>query len=124
MKMTFTTILILMIIGLLAGILSGFAGVGGGVIIIPALIFFLGMTQFEAQGTSLALMIPPIGFLAAVNYYKEGYINWKYAIILALFFFIGGYIGSKMALTIPQNIVKKGFAVFIILVGVKMLVGK
>ncbi len=124
MKMTFTTILILMIIGLAAGILSGFAGVGGGVIIIPALIFLLGMTQFEAQGTSLALMIPPIGILAAMNYYKEGYINWRYAAILAIFFFVGGYIGSKMALTIPQNIVKKGFAVFIIVIGVKMLVGK
>ncbi|RLD43889.1 MAG: sulfite exporter TauE/SafE family protein [Bacteroidetes bacterium] len=122
--MTFTTILILMIIGLAAGILSGFAGVGGGVIIIPALIFLLGMTQFEAQGTSLALMIPPIGILAAMNYYKEGYINWRYAAILAIFFFVGGYIGSKMALTIPQNIVKKGFAVFIIVIGVKMLVGK
>jgi len=113
-----------MIIGLAAGILSGFAGVGGGVIIIPALIFLLGMTQFEAQGTSLALMIPPIGILAAMNYYKEGYINWRYAAILAIFFFVGGYIGSKMALTIPQNIVKKGFAVFIIVIGVKMLVGK
>ena len=124
MKMTITTILILMVIGLAAGILSGFAGVGGGVIIIPALIFFLGMTQFEAQGTSLALMIPPIGILAAMNYYKEGYINWRYAIILAVFFFVGGYIGSKMALTINQGVVKKGFAVFIILVGTKMLFSK
>lgn len=124
MKMTLTTILILMVIGIAAGILSGFAGVGGGVIIIPALIFFLGMTQFEAQGTSLALMIPPIGILAAMNYYKEGYINWRYALILAVFFFVGGYIGSKMALTLDQGAVKKGFAVFIILVGVKMLFSK
>ena len=124
MKMTLTTLFILIVIGLAAGILGGVAGVGGGVIIIPALIFLLGMSQFEAQGTSLAMMIPPIGALAAMNYYKQGYINWKYAIILALFFFIGGYIGSKMALSIPQNIVKKGFAVFIILVGIKMLVSK
>ncbi len=124
MKMTLTTILILMVIGLAAGILSGIAGVGGGVIIIPALIFFLGMTQFEAQGTSLALMIPPIGILAAMNYYKEGYINWRYALVLALFFFVGGYLGSKMALNINQGVVKKGFAVFIILVGIKMLFSK
>jgi len=124
MRMSLLTIFILIIIGLSAGVLSGFAGVGGGVIVIPALVFLLGMTQFEAQGTSLALMIPPIGILAAMNYYKEGYINWRYAIILALFFFIGGYIGSKLALTIPQNIIKKGFAVFIILVGIKMLVTK
>jgi len=119
--MTLTTFLILMLIGLAAGVLSGFAGVGGGVIIIPALIFLLGMTQFEAQGTSLAMMIPPIGLMAAFNYYKEGYINWKYAIILALFFFVGGYIGSKLAISIPQNIVKKSFAIFIILVGARML---
>jgi len=121
MKMTLTTFLILMIIGMAAGVLSGFAGVGGGVIIIPALIFLLGMSQFEAQGTSLAMMIPPIGLMAAFNYYKEGYINWKYAIILALFFFVGGYIGSKLAISIPQNIVKKSFAIFIILVGARML---
>jgi len=123
-KMTLLTIIILIIIGLAAGMLSGIAGVGGGVIIIPALIFLLGMTQFEAQGTSLAMMIPPIGILAAFNYYKDGYINWKYAAILAVFFFIGGYFGSKFALNIPQNIVKKSFAVFIILVGVKMFFGK
>jgi len=123
-KMTLLTIIILIVIGVAAGMLSGIAGVGGGVIIIPALIFLLGMTQFEAQGTSLAMMIPPIGILAAFNYYKDGYINWKYAAILAVFFFIGGYFGSKFALTIPQNIVKKSFAIFIILVGVKMLFGK
>ena len=124
MKMTISTVIILIIIGLAAGILGGFAGVGGGVIIIPALIFFLGMSQFQAQGTSLAMMIPPIGILAALNYYKAGHINWTYAIILALFFFIGGYIGSKLVLTIPQNMVKKSFAIFIILVGVKMLFDK
>jgi uncharacterized membrane protein YfcA len=84
--MNILTIIILIIIGLAAGMLSGIAGVGGGVIIIPALIFLLGMTQFEAQGTSLAMMIPPIGILAAFNYYKDGYINWKYAAILAVFF--------------------------------------
>jgi len=122
--MNLLTIVILIVIGLAAGILSGFAGVGGGVIIIPALIFLLGMTQFEAQGTSLAMMIPPIGVMAAFNYYKDGYINWKYAAILALFFFVGGYFGSKLALEIPQNVVKKSFAVFIIIVGVKMLFGK
>ena len=123
-KMTLLTIIILIIIGIAAGMLSGIAGVGGGVIIIPALIFILGMSQFEAQGTSLAMMIPPIGIMAAFNYYKDGYINWKYAAILAVFFLIGGYFGSKIALSIPQNIVKKSFAIFIILVGVKMLFGK
>jgi len=124
MKMTLSTFLILLIIGLAAGILSGVAGVGGGVIVIPALIFALGMTQFEAQGTSLALMVPPIGIMAAYNYYQDGYVNWKYALILAIFFVIGGYLGSKMVLSLPQGMIKKGFAVFIILIGLKMLLGK
>jgi len=123
-KMSITTILILAIIGLAAGILSGMAGVGGGVIEIPALILLLGMSQFEAQGTSLAMMIPPIGILAAINYYRDGYINWKFALILALFFFVGGFLGSKIVLQIPQNIVKKGFAAFIFLIALKMFFSK
>lgn len=124
MKMSISTLLILLIIGLAAGVLSGVAGVGGGVIVIPALIFALGMTQFEAQGTSLAMMVPPIGIMAAYNYYQDGYINWKYALVLAIFFVIGSYFGSKFVLSIPQATVKKGFAIFIILIGVKMLFGK
>jgi uncharacterized membrane protein YfcA len=122
--MNLTTLILLALIGLAAGMLSGVAGVGGGVIVIPALIFLLGMSQFEAQGTSLAMMIPPIGILAAWNYYKDGFINWKYALILALFFVIGGWLGSKFILNIPQNIVKKGFAVFILLIALKMLFSK
>jgi len=122
--MNFSIFLLLATIGLAAGMLSGVAGVGGGVIVIPALIFFIGMSQFEAQGTSLAMMIPPIGALAAFNYYKDGYINWKYALILAIFFFVGGWLGSKIVLHIPQNTVKKGFAIFLIFVAVKMLFSK
>ena len=110
--------------GLAAGILGGFAGVGGGIIIIPGLIFALGMTQFEAQGTSLAMMIPPVGIMAAYNYYQDGNVNWRYALVLAIFFVIGGYIGSKLVLNIPQGMVKKGFAIFIILIGIKMLFSK
>ncbi len=123
-KMNISTFIILMLIGLAAGMLSGVAGVGGGVIVIPALVFFVGMSQFEAQGTSLGMMIPPIGILAAYNYYRDGFINWKYALILALFFVVGGWIGSKIILQIPQNLVKKGFAVFLILVALKMLFSK
>ncbi len=122
--MSLLSFLILLAIGLAAGILSGIAGVGGGVIVIPALVFAMGMSQFEAQGTSLAMMIPPIGIMAAYNYYQDGYINWKYALVLAIFFVIGGYIGSKFILNIPQNLVRKGFAIFIIMVGIKMLIGK
>jgi uncharacterized membrane protein YfcA len=69
-------------------------------------------------------MVPPIGIMAAYNYYQDGYVNWKYALILAIFFVIGGYLGSKMVLNLPQGIIKKGFAVFIILIGLKMLLGK
>jgi len=122
--MNLTTLILLALIGLAAGMLSGVAGVGGGVIVIPALIFLVGMSQFEAQGTSLAMMIPPIGILAAWNYYKDGFINWKYALILAIFFVIGGWLGSKVILNIPQNIVKKGFVVFIMLIALKMLFSK
>ncbi len=122
--MNLYSFIILLVIGLAAGMLSGVAGVGGGVIVIPALIFALGMTQFEAQGTSLAMMVPPIGLMAAYNYYQEGYINWKYALVLALFFVIGSHFGSKWVLHIPQAMVKKGFAVFIILIGLKMFFGK
>jgi uncharacterized membrane protein YfcA len=119
--MSISSFIILLIIGLAAGVLSGIAGVGGGVIVIPALIFAMGMTQFEAQGTSLAMMIPPIGIMAAYNYYQNGFINWKYALVLAVFFIIGGYFGSKFILNVPEGIVKKGFAVFIILIGLRML---
>jgi uncharacterized membrane protein YfcA len=122
--MNITTLLILALIGLAAGVLGGMAGVGGGVIVIPALVFILGMSQVDAQGTSLGMMLPPIGILAAFNYYREGHLNWKYALILALFFTIGGYFGSKWVLQIPQDMVKKSFAVFIILIGLKMLFGK
>jgi uncharacterized membrane protein YfcA len=122
--MNLTTFLILVLIGLAAGMLGGIAGVGGGVIVIPALIFFLGMSQFQAQGTSVAMMIPPIGILAAYNYYKDGFINWKYALVLATFFFIGGWIGSKIILQVPQDMVRKGFAVLLFITAIQMFFSK
>lgn len=122
--MTAFVIIALIITGLLAGVVSGTFGVGGGIIIIPALIFVLGMTQHEAQGTSLAMMIPPIGILAAMNYYKNGYVNVKYAIILVVAFLIGSYFGSLLSVHIPEKILKKLFAVLIIAVGIKMFFNK
>jgi uncharacterized membrane protein YfcA len=122
--MNITTILILALIGLAAGMLSGVAGVGGGVIIIPALVFFLGMSQFQAQGTSIAMMIPPIGIMAAINYWRDGYVNWKYALVLASFFVVGGWLGSKIILNLPQDMVKKGFGIFLIFVAIKMIFSK
>ena len=89
------TIVILAIIGLAAGILGGFIGIGGGLIIVPAFVFFLGMTQFQAQGTSLAMMLPPIGILAVMNYAKSDNLNWKYAAILAITFIMPILGGNK-----------------------------
>jgi uncharacterized membrane protein YfcA len=118
------TILILVIIGLLAGILGGFVGVGGGIIIVPALIFFLGMTQFQAQGTSLAMMLPPIGILAVLNYAKSDNLNWKYAFILAGAFIVGGYFGSKLSLSLSPQLVKKAFGVLMIVAALKLIFDK
>ncbi|HEX7411453.1 MAG TPA: TSUP family transporter, partial [Bacteroidales bacterium] len=101
--------LILVLIGLAAGVFGGLVGLGGGVIMIPALIYLLGLSQIEAQGTSLAVMLPPVGILAAMNYYKAGQLNWKYALIIAITFTIGGFLGSKIALELPITTVKKIF---------------
>lgn len=114
-------ILALVIIGLAAGILSGMFGVGGGIIIVPALVFFLGMTQHQAQGTSLGLMLLPIGFLAAWNYYKSGNLNIKYGLIIAATFVVGGYFGSKLSLGIDQIILKRVFGILMIVVAIKMI---
>ncbi|NLH52657.1 MAG: sulfite exporter TauE/SafE family protein [Bacteroidales bacterium] len=118
------TLLILIAIGLIAGIFSGIVGLGGGIIIIPALIYILGLSQKEAQGTSLALMLPPIGLLAAINYYKAGAINLKYALIIALAFLIGGYLGSKIALSLSDQTLKKIFAFALLILGLRMLIWK
>ena len=115
------TILILVGIGILAGILSGFIGVGGGLLIVPALIYFLGLTQFQAQGTSLAIMLPPIGILAFFNYYKSGNVNLTYAMIIAVTFIIGGYFGSKMALRMSPVKVKFIFSLIMLYAAVRML---
>lgn len=122
--MSLTTILILIVIGVAAGVLSGVVGVGGGIVMVPALIYFMAMSQHEAQGTSLAVMLPPIGLLAAWNYHKAGALNWKFAIIMALAFIIGGYFGSKIALNIDQRMLKKIFGIVMLLVSAKLILGK
>lgn len=120
--MTTTTLLILIGIGLAAGLLSGMIGVGGGIIVVPALVYLLGLTQHSAQGTSLALMLPPIGILAAVNYYKAGELNVKYAAVIALAFIIGGYFGSKVSLTfISEEMMKKIFGIIMLVVSLKLV---
>lgn len=124
LNMTTSTILILLLIGLSAGYLSGFVGVGGGIIIVPALVFFLGYTQHMAQGTSLTLMLPPIGLLGFYNYYKTGNTNIYAALIIAVAFIFGAYFGSKLSISLDQKIVKKVFGGVMLLASLKMLIGK
>jgi uncharacterized membrane protein YfcA len=120
MKMDLGTIALLIGIGLLAGSLGGMVGLGGGIILIPALIFLLKMDQQTAQGTSIAVMLPPIGLFAVYNYYKAGYVNIQYAFIIALAFMVGGYFGSLLALKLPAHIMRKTFSVLLVLIAVKM----
>lgn len=112
--MDLQTLLLLLCIGLLAGIASGFVGIGGGMIIVPALVFGLGLNQHMAQGTSLAMMIPPIGILAVMSYYKAGQIQLEYAGILALTFVLGAWMGSKWALRINPSVVRLIFGLFML----------
>lgn len=119
--MTIQTVLILILIGLFAGLMSGFVGIGGGVVIVPALVYLVGLPQHAAQGTSLLLMLPPIGILAVMNYYKAGQVNIWYGLIIALTFVVGGYFGSKLALKLNENIVKLIFGILMLYVSVKMI---
>ena len=120
--MSTQTFVIIIITGLAAGMLSGLVGVGGGIIIVPALVFFLGFSQHEAQGTSLGILLLPAGIFAVINYFKQGYIDIKVVLILFAGFLIGGFLGSKMALSFSEATVKKIFAVMLLLVAFKMLV--
>ena len=114
-------VLTLVLIGLLAGMLSGMIGVGGGIIIVPALMFFVGFTQKQAQGTSLGLLLLPIGILAVLNYYNKGLIDVKVVLIMATGFLLGGFLGSKIALAISEDALKKIFAIVLFYTGFKML---
>jgi uncharacterized membrane protein YfcA len=118
------TIGLLIIVGLLAGILSGFVGVGGGIIMVPALIWLLGYNQHQAQGTSLAVLMLPVVFLAVRNYWKEGLIDWKVVGVIAAAFVAGGYLGSKGALALPADTVKRVFGVVMLFVALKLMLGK
>jgi uncharacterized membrane protein YfcA len=120
-KMTVQIVLMLVLIGLFAGILSGLIGVGGGIIVVPALVYFLGFSQHEAQGTSLGLLLLPVGILAVMNYYNKGFIDFKVVGIMCLAFVIGGFLGSKLSLSLSQEMVKKIFAIILFYTAFKML---
>ena len=115
------TLLILIAIGILAGMLSGFVGVGGGVIIVPALIYVLGMSQFEAQGTSLFVLLLPVGILAVHNYYKTDQINWKFGLVISLAFVVGGFFGSRLALKMSPAVIRIIFGAVMAIVSIKMI---
>ena len=120
-KMDTQTLIILIIIGIAAGVLGGMVGVGGGIIIVPALVFFLGFSQKMAQGTSLGILLLPVGLFGVMQYYKEGYVDMKVVLIISAGFLIGSLLGSKLALNLPQETVKKIFAILLIVVAIKML---
>ncbi|MDE3247479.1 MAG: sulfite exporter TauE/SafE family protein [Bacteroidota bacterium] len=119
--MTLQTVILLAVIGLAAGILSGLIGIGGGIIIVPALVFVLGFSQQQAQGTSLGLLLLPVGILAVMNYYQKGFIDVKVVGIMCITFVLGGWVGSKLAISLPQDTIKKIFAVVLLLIALKML---
>jgi uncharacterized membrane protein YfcA len=121
--MTTTTLLILIGMGLAAGALSGLVGVGGGIIMVPLLVL-IGLTQHQAQGISLAVMLPPVTLLAVMNYHKEGYVDWKYAAVIAVFFVVGSYVGGKMAISVDQKLLRKIFGGVLLIVAGKMIFGK
>ena len=119
--MTITTLLLLILIGLSAGVLSGLVGVGGGILMVPMFVLFLGLTQHNAQGMSLAVMLPPVTFLAVYNYHKAGDVDWKLALIVSVVFIIGGFFGSKLALKIDQLVLKRIFGGLMLIAAIKMM---
>ena len=115
------TILILILIGCAAGMLSSLVGIGGGVLIVPALVLIFAMSQKMAQGTSLAMLLPPIGIFALINYHKSGYVDFKLAAILCVGFIAGSYFGSRLAMNLEDATLKKIFGVFLLAMAVKYL---
>ena len=113
-----------LILGLAAGIYSGLLGLGGGIIVVPALVILFGMSQHVAQGTTLAMMIPPIGLLAAWQYYKQGFVDLKIAALLCAGFFIGGLIGAKFGTGLSEAVLRRLFGAMLLLISLKMLIGK
>ncbi|MCD6134060.1 MAG: sulfite exporter TauE/SafE family protein [Candidatus Omnitrophica bacterium] len=110
-------------LGLLAGVLSGFLGIGGGSILIPAFVFLLGMSQHQAQGTTLALMVPPIGLLAAWRYYIAGDVKIKVALWVCIGFFLGALVGAEFVQKIPDLLLKRIFGLLLLSISLRMIWG-
>jgi len=110
------------LIGLAAGVVSGVFGVGGAVVIIPGLVLLLGLPQHTANGTSLAALLLPVGLLGALEYYRRGQVNVAYAAVIAVGLFFGALAGAKLAGMLAEATLRRAFAVFLLLVAVRMLV--
>ena len=121
MTLTISVVIILLLIGVFSGALSGLVGVGGGIIIVPCLVFFLAFPQKLAQGTSLGILLLPAGILGVIQYYKQGHIDFTVVGIVTIGFLLGNFVGSKFALSLSDNMLKKIFAVILILVAAKIL---
>ncbi|MBX7201718.1 MAG: sulfite exporter TauE/SafE family protein [Bacteroidia bacterium] len=117
-------LLILVLIGLCAGIVSGMVGIGGGIIIVPALVFFMHLSQHKAQGVSIGMLMLPVGFMAAYNYYKAGNFDMRYSLLMGLGFIGGAFLGSKIALAIDPHTMKRIFGVFILIMALRIIFQK
>lgn len=115
--------ILLTILGLAAGAFSGLFGVGGGIILVPALVFILGLTQQSAQGTTLAMLVLPVGLLGAIEYARQGYVDFKAVGWLALGFLAGNLLGARFALQLPTDLMEKIFGSLLIVIGLKMIFG-
>lgn len=112
------------LVGWVAGVISGLIGIGGGVIIVPVLIFGFGLSQHEAQGTTLAMLVPPVGLLAAWTYYRQGHVNLSIAAFMCLGFFLGGLLGAKLATRLPNVLLEKVFGAALLAIALKMLLSR
>ncbi len=117
-------IVLYLLVGLLGGVVSGMLGIGGGIVMVPALAFLFGLSQHQAQGTTLALMVPPIGLLAAWTYYKAGFVDLKIAAFVCLGFFLGGLVGAKLVVGLPDTLLRKIFGVALLIIAIKMILTK
>ena len=112
------------VLGFIAGVFSGLIGIGGGVIIVPALVFLFGLSQHQAQGTTLALLVPPIGILAAWTYYTQGYVDVRIAALICVGFFVGGLVGAKVATSVADQTLERVFGIALLLIALKMIFAK
>jgi uncharacterized membrane protein YfcA len=116
--------ILFILIGIVAGILSGMFGIGGGIIIVPALVYLCGFSQLKAQGTSLSILLPPVGIFAFLEYYKKGQVNLQAGASIVIFLVIGSVFGTKLAQNLPIEVMKKSFGILMLIISVKMIFSK